>query len=66
MPGITRKQINELVQMTLQDYPLPCKREYRFGPYPECKTCSFERQRWCILSPFANGEGEFANLMGDE
>jgi len=53
---MTKKEINELINLTLQDYPLPCKREYKFGPYPECKKCFLERQMLCPLSPFNKGD----------
>lgn len=53
---MTKEEIYELVNLTFRDYPLPCKREYKFEPYPECKKCSLERQMLCPLSPFSRGE----------
>ena len=53
---ISRDQLIELFNITMRDYPLPCKREYNFGPYPECETCSIERQRMCPHSLFVKGD----------
>lgn len=50
---ISKENFKELMAVPLTDYPLPCKREYNFGPYPECRTCSIERQMYCPHSPFA-------------
>jgi len=55
---LTKKEIKNLFDMTMKSFPLPCKREYEFGPYPECKTCKSERQKLCPHSPFAKAKGE--------
>ena len=44
-----KEDVQRLVEMTLKDFPLPCKREYEFGPYPECKTCSDDRKMLCVF-----------------
>lgn len=53
--ALTQEDVKELVALTFTDYPLPCKREYNFGPYPECETCAMQKQVVCPHSPFAKG-----------